>query len=111
MAKVGSRVMGKARKTVGKPGTAALGPVAGDASARRWPDVVSVPNAPVRGMIASGLFRALARRSGFAIAPRVGHGSGPVHSALFQLRRPRDFYHRVGSGGLIGFGESYQAGD
>jgi hypothetical protein len=28
-----------------------------------------------------------------------------------RLHRPRDFYRRVGAAGLIGFGESYMAGD
>jgi len=27
------------------------------------------------------------------------------------LRRPREFFRRVGASGLIGFGESYMAGD
>ncbi|GAB4005688.1 class I SAM-dependent methyltransferase [Glycomyces albus] len=37
--------------------------------------------------------------------------SGPAGAPTLRLHRPRHFLHRVGTSGLIGFGESYQAGD
>ncbi|MEV4888139.1 class I SAM-dependent methyltransferase [Nonomuraea sp. NPDC055795] len=40
----------------------------------------------------------------------VVRGMGPALEGL-RLRRPADFFHRVGADGLIGFGESYMAGD
>src|ERR1700722_8518432 len=39
-----------------------------------------------------------------------GPAGGPG-APVMELRRPRDFFRRFGASGLIGFGESYQAGD
>jgi len=41
----------------------------------------------------------------------VAFGAGDAGSAVLTLRRPSDFYQRIGAAGLIGFGESYMAGD
>jgi cyclopropane-fatty-acyl-phospholipid synthase len=41
---------------------------------------------------------------------RVLGGGGPG-DPLMRILRPADFFARVGRGGLIGFGESFQAGD
>src|ERR1700685_4819837 len=38
-------------------------------------------------------------------------GGGPPSAPVMVLRRPRDFCRRFGASGLIGFGESYMAGD
>ncbi|MDT0300920.1 cyclopropane-fatty-acyl-phospholipid synthase family protein [Streptomonospora wellingtoniae] len=80
---------------------------------RRWPDVVRVPRAPLRGRAA----RALAAYA-FAHSPiRVATPGGPVPAAggpdapLLELHRPDHFYRRLATAGLIGFGESYMAGD
>ncbi|MFB6891702.1 class I SAM-dependent methyltransferase [Kitasatospora sp. NPDC056327] len=79
----------------------------------RWPDVARVPHVPLRATVARQLLhRAAARRSlrvelpgGRTLRP------APAGAPVLRLHRPGDFLHRIGDGGLIGFGESYQAGD
>jgi cyclopropane-fatty-acyl-phospholipid synthase len=78
----------------------------------RWPDVAAEPYGPVRAAIAARLLRRVAVRlplrielpGGDAIVPKTG-------VPVLRLNRPDAFHHRVGAGGLIGFGEAYQAGD
>ncbi|MFF8731555.1 class I SAM-dependent methyltransferase [Streptomyces sp. NPDC015171] len=77
----------------------------------RWPDVAAVPRAswPVRAVTASVLERALRRlplRVRFAGGSTLGTG-GP----LIEVRDPKAFHARIGTRGLIGFGESYMAGE
>jgi len=38
-------------------------------------------------------------------------GAGTTQDPVMILHRPREFFRRVGASGLIGFGESYMAGD
>ncbi|MGH3432636.1 MAG: class I SAM-dependent methyltransferase, partial [Thermocrispum sp.] len=46
------------------------------------------------------------------LLPDGGHlGGGGRNAPAMELVCPGDFYHRVGVDGLIGFGESYMAGD
>jgi cyclopropane-fatty-acyl-phospholipid synthase len=79
----------------------------------RWPDVATVPRCPFRGAIA----RALLHRSASLLPVRVtspggvAFGAGDNASPLLTVHRPADFYQRIGAAGLIGFGESYMAGD
>jgi len=81
--------------------------------ARRWPDVAAVPHRPVRARAA----RLLARRALSRLPIRVSlpdgtwFGKGDAGAPVLTLLRPADFYHRLGADGLIGFGESYMAGD
>ncbi|HEY1179978.1 MAG TPA: class I SAM-dependent methyltransferase, partial [Phytomonospora sp.] len=78
----------------------------------RWPDPRRAPRAPVRAAIASALLRRTAERFGFGVVVPGGHRIGaPAPAPVIRLRRPQAFLARVGTGGLIGFGESYQAGD
>ncbi|MEV7603236.1 cyclopropane-fatty-acyl-phospholipid synthase family protein [Kitasatospora sp. NPDC089797] len=79
----------------------------------RWPDVARVPDVPLRAAVAARLLRRVAARRGLRVELP---GGGTLHPAppgapVLRLRRPQAFLHRVGEGGLIGFGESYQAGD
>ncbi|MEV5531041.1 cyclopropane-fatty-acyl-phospholipid synthase family protein [Streptomyces prunicolor] len=76
-----------------------------------WPDIVAVPPASrVRTALTATLVRrALAQlplRARFSGAPDVGKG-GP----LIDIRDPAAFHARVGTQGLVGFGESYMAGE
>lgn len=75
-----------------------------------WPDVSTPPTSRPRGAIARLLFLHAVRRLPLTVelpgGRRLGTG-GPV----MRLRRPDDFYRRVGASGLIGFGEAYMAGD
>ena len=79
----------------------------------RWPDVINVPPAGPRALIASLLLRRIAARMQFRVAPAGSrtYGHGGPGSPVLVLHRPADFYRRVGAGGLIGLGESYMAGD
>jgi cyclopropane-fatty-acyl-phospholipid synthase len=57
--------------------------------------------------------RRAARRLPFSIAVPGGGSVGNPGSGgpVLRLRRPDAFYRRLGAGGLIGFGEAFQAGD
>nr|WP_307792745.1 cyclopropane-fatty-acyl-phospholipid synthase family protein [Streptomyces sp. HB132] len=77
----------------------------------RWPDVAAQPRASgLRTAVAERLVRnALSRlplRARLAGRDSIGLG-GP----LMEIRRPDAFFRRIGASGLIGFGESYMAGE
>ncbi|MFD5783479.1 class I SAM-dependent methyltransferase [Streptomyces sp. NPDC126933] len=77
----------------------------------RWPDVARQPRASwLRTAIAERVVRhALGRlplRVRLGGAETLGLG-GP----LLEVREPKAFFRRIGAGGLIGFGESYMAGE
>jgi cyclopropane-fatty-acyl-phospholipid synthase len=85
------------------------------ASAELWPDVVALPAGQSRirsAMVATAIDPA-ARRLGFRVIYPDGrtHGSQDPHAPSLRLNRPDAVYRRVAAGGLIGFGEAYQAGD
>jgi cyclopropane-fatty-acyl-phospholipid synthase len=81
--------------------------------AERWPDVAVAEGSPVRAAVARALFtRAVA-----ALPVRVRFpdgrvlGAGSPAAPVMVMHRPRAFFRRFGASGLIGFGESYLAGD
>jgi cyclopropane-fatty-acyl-phospholipid synthase len=85
--------------------------------AERWPDVAVADGSPVRAAVARVLFtRAVA-----ALPLRVRFPDGRLLGAaadeqspdapVMVLHRPREFFRRFGASALIGFGESYLAGD
>jgi len=83
------------------------------ADAGRWPDVAVAAGSPVRAAVARALFtRAVA-----TLPVRVRFpdeqllGEGPPGAPVMVVYRPREFFRRFGDSGLIGFGESYMAGD
>ncbi|MFJ4916340.1 class I SAM-dependent methyltransferase [Streptomyces sp. NPDC088726] len=85
--------------------------VPGAADPERWPDVARPPRASrLRTAVARRLVRhALARlplRARLAGQEDIGLG-GP----LMDIRDPDAFFGRIGVNGLIGFGESYMAGE
>ncbi len=84
----------------------------------RRPDIDRAPaglRATVAAAVAGGLFRRAVRR----LPLRVEYPDGTVlgqhpddrTAPTLVLHRPDDFAARLGIGGLIGFGESYMAGD
>ncbi|WP_406097300.1 class I SAM-dependent methyltransferase [Kitasatospora purpeofusca] len=79
----------------------------------RWPDVARVPDVPLRAAAAARLLRRAAARRGLRVELPGGRAlrPAPPGAPVLRLHRPQDFLHRVGASGLIGFGESYQAGD
>ncbi|KUN84235.1 SAM-dependent methyltransferase [Streptomyces griseoruber] len=77
----------------------------------RWPDVAVVPpssraRAAAAGVLVRRALRGLPLRARFAGSGTFG-GGGP----LLEIHDPRAFHARVGTGGLVGFGESYMAGE
>jgi cyclopropane-fatty-acyl-phospholipid synthase len=76
----------------------------------RWPDVAQSPPPGARARIAATVFRRIAAR----LAVRVAYPDATVTGTAgptMQVLRPQAFFTRIGAHGLIGFGESYQAGD
>ncbi|WP_443058913.1 class I SAM-dependent methyltransferase [Streptomyces sp. NBC_00388] len=97
----------------GSPGSAppstALHRTAVDAG--RWPDVARLPDASwLRTAVAERIVRralaGLPLRVRLAGAETLGLG-GP----LLDVHDPKAFFRRIGAGGLIGFGESWMAGE
>ena len=81
--------------------------------ASRWPDVAALPVQNHRSVIARQLFTSGVTRLPIRVEMPGGKplGSQDPDAAVMQLVRPGSFFRRVGSSGLIGFGESYMAGD
>ncbi|MFI5530367.1 class I SAM-dependent methyltransferase [Kitasatospora sp. NPDC051853] len=94
-----------------------LAPPADDAvDPLRWPDVARVPRAPLRAAVAGQVLRRVARRRGLRVElpdgrPLLPGLAVPPDAPVLRLHRPGPFLHRIGADGLIGFGESYQAGE
>ena len=81
--------------------------------AARWPDVVAVPHLPVKAAIAERLVKRAVKSLPIRVTTADGQrfGAGRGADPDLHLIRPRDFYARLAESGLIGFGESYMAGD
>ncbi|UAC01781.1 class I SAM-dependent methyltransferase [Dactylosporangium vinaceum] len=91
-------------------GAMPTGAVAAGPALPRWPDVFAVPSAPVRGRIAEALLHRVAERLALRVQYHGGRTIG-TGGPLLVLHRPGAFLARLGAHGLIGLGESYQAGD
>ena len=78
-----------------------------------WPGLATPPVAHGKARIAEVLFRRAVKplpvRVVFPGGERIGAG-GP-DSPVMRIVRPAAFFHRLGAGSKIGFGESYMAGD
>src|SRR5690625_186281 len=73
----------------------------------RWPGLADVPPSGTKARAVAGVLRSAARRVGVRVdLPGRSIGSGPT----MTLRRPEEFFARVGRDGLIGFGESWMTG-
>ena len=82
----------------------------------RWPDVARVPRGPVsmrRGAIADRLLRRAAARLPVRLVYPDGTVVGAADPTLptMVVHRPEAMARRIGRYGLIGFGESYMAGE
>lgn len=81
--------------------------------ADRWPELATVPRARTAAFVARVLFEQAAAR----LPVRVRYpgsrsvGAGGPAAPVIRIVRPRAFYARLGSDGLIGFGEGWMAGD
>jgi len=80
---------------------------------QRWPDVAHIPPSGARAILAELLIRRIARRLSIRVVLPDGAelGSAGQDTPTLRLKEPRAFYRRLASSGLIGFGESYQAGE
>jgi len=82
----------------------------------RWPDLAPI-RASVRSRVESSVADVLFRQAVRRLPVRVHYpdgsmiGAGDATSPVMELHRPEEFLRRLGSGKLIGFGESYMAGD
>ncbi|ATL31535.1 SAM-dependent methyltransferase [Streptomyces formicae] len=83
----------------------------GGIDADRWPDVAAVPRcSPVRQAIARAIVLRALRR--LPLRVRLGDAEQfGVRGPLLVVRAPEAFWRRIAVGGLIGFGESYLAGE
>jgi cyclopropane-fatty-acyl-phospholipid synthase len=79
----------------------------------RWPDVAVAAGSPARAAVARALFTTAVARLPLRVKLPDGRllGAGAPSAPVMILHRPREFFRRFGDSGLIGFGESYMAGD
>jgi cyclopropane-fatty-acyl-phospholipid synthase len=79
----------------------------------RWPDIATVPGSAARTAIARALFTRATGRLPIRVRLPGGRvlGSGSAGAPVLMLHDPDAFFARLGASGLIGFGESYQAGE
>ena len=79
-------------------------------SAGVWPGLHDVSNAPVHAAVAKRLTKAAVRKLPITMAfpdGRTWGAGGPV----LQVVNPESFFRRLGTEGLIGFGEAWMTGD
>ncbi|MDX3386041.1 cyclopropane-fatty-acyl-phospholipid synthase [Streptomyces niveiscabiei] len=95
--------------------TLPLGPAAVDAV--RWPDVAALPARTPANRLRAAAARALALRAvaGYPmrllLADGTVAGAGGPDAPALAVHRPEAFFRRIGTGALVGFGESYMAGE
>jgi cyclopropane-fatty-acyl-phospholipid synthase len=79
----------------------------------QWPDVAAVPGSAAHAVIARALFTAAVDRLPVRVRLPGGRviGAGSPAAPVMVLHDQKAFFYRLGAGGLVGFGESYQAGD
>jgi cyclopropane-fatty-acyl-phospholipid synthase len=84
----------------------------------RWPDVAVAAGSPGRAAVARVLFGCAVVRLPLRVRlpddsadSRGLHGAGGPAAPVMILHRPEAFFRRLGASGLIGFGESYMAGE
>ena len=103
------------------------------ADPERWPDVAVAAGSPARAAVARAVFGTAVARLPVRVRladdsadsrgadsrgadsrgadSRGLHGGGGPAAPVMHIHRPREFFRRLGASGLIGFGESYLAGD
>ena len=82
----------------------------------RWPSVARVPGGPL-SMVTARVAESFLRRAAARLPLRLRYPDGSVVGAAdptlptMDVHRPAALFRRVGRSGLIGFGESYMAGE
>ena len=94
----------------------AITPPTGHIDVLRWPDLTPMRasvRSHVESTVARALFHGAVRRLPVRVELADGAvwGAGAPGSPTMQIHRPEEFFRRVGADKLIGFGESYMAGD
>ncbi|MFF6956707.1 class I SAM-dependent methyltransferase [Streptomyces sp. NPDC008317] len=88
--------------------------------AERWPDVAAAPRcSAARAAVAAFLVRRALERLPLRVRLAGADGDDAGEGArtlglggpLMRVHDPRSFFRRIGAEGLIGFGESYMAGE
>jgi cyclopropane-fatty-acyl-phospholipid synthase len=79
-------------------------------SAGVWPGLFAVPPAPVHAAIARRLVRAAVKSLPMTLRFPDGSAWG-AGGPVLQVLRPEAFFTRLGTDGLIGFGEAWMTGD
>ena len=85
-------------------------------TADTWPGLHAFPSGPrntIASPIARRLFRAAVTRLDVTVEIITGPGRREVlgrGGPVMRIRRPEEFYARIGRDGLIGFGEAYMTG-
>ena len=84
-----------------------------DALTGPWTRLPAARRAPIRAAIARRIFVRVAQQVGIRVELPQGDPlvEGTATAPGIRLHRPAQFFRRVGRDGLIGFGESYMAGD
>ncbi|NUU21077.1 MAG: class I SAM-dependent methyltransferase [Streptomycetaceae bacterium] len=80
--------------------------------ADRWPELAAIPDAPARARIARRLFLGAVRNLHVRIHLPGGRvvGGGGFGDPVMRITRPDEFYRRIGTHGLVGFGEAWMTG-
>lgn len=77
----------------------------------RWPDVAAPPRSSrLRTAVTAAVVRRALDRLPLNVRCADGTRAG-TGGPLLEIRDPRAFHGRIGSQGLVGFGESYMAGE
>ena len=92
---------------------------ASSASVGPWTQLPAVPHAPIHAAVARRIFTRAAARLGVTVELPDGRllvkprdtGAEATATPVMRLHRPAQFFRRLGHDGLIGFGESYMAGE
>ncbi|MDF3301326.1 class I SAM-dependent methyltransferase [Streptomyces tropicalis] len=96
--------------TTVEPRCSTDGPV-GAVDPARWPDVAAPPaSSPLRTAVTAAVVRRALERLPLRVR-FAGGGTAGAGGPLLEVHDPRRFHGRIGAHGLIGFGESYMAGE
>lgn len=88
-------------------------PAAATSARDRWPGVFTEPRSRLRGAVAARVLRHVLRNLPLRVRLPDGTalGAGGPQDPEMVVHQPELFFRRIGASGLIGFGESYQAGE
>jgi cyclopropane-fatty-acyl-phospholipid synthase len=77
----------------------------------RWPAMAVPKPSPMRARIARLMLKRVVTHSNIRVTFPDGSSWGEPHAPSMRVLNPDGFFTRLGRDGLIGFGESYMAGD